>query len=49
VQWEASERFRLTVGNVRGTRLALNGQEIPLPAGRGNVMRDMLLTRELLH
>jgi cytoskeleton protein RodZ len=49
VQWEASERFRLTVGNVRGTRLALNGQEIPLQAGRGNVQRDLLLTRALLH
>jgi len=49
VQWEASERFRLTVGNVRGTRLALNGQEIPLQAGRGNVRRDLLLTRALLH
>jgi cytoskeletal protein RodZ len=49
VQWEASERFRLTVGNVRGIRLALNGQEIPLPAGRRNVIRDMLLTRALLH
>jgi cytoskeleton protein RodZ len=49
VQWEASERFRLTVGNVRGIRLALNGQEIPLRSGRSNVMRDMLLTRALLH
>ena len=49
VQWEASERFRLTVGNVRGIRLALNGQEIPLQSGRSNVMRDMLLTRALLH
>jgi cytoskeletal protein RodZ len=49
VQWEASERFRLTVGNVRGTRLALNGQEIPLQSGRSNVIRDMLLTRALLH
>lgn len=48
VQWEAHERFRLTVGNVRGTRLALNGQDIPLQSGRGNVMRDMLLTRALL-
>ena len=48
VQWEASERFRLTVGNVRGTRLALNGQEIPLQSGRSNVRRDMLLTRALL-
>ena len=49
VQWEASERFRLSIGNVRGTRLALNGQEIPLQAGRGNVQRDLLLTRALLH
>lgn len=49
VQWEASERFRLTIGNVRGTRLALNGQEIPLQVGRGNVQRDLLLTRALLH
>jgi cytoskeleton protein RodZ len=49
VQWEAHERFRLTVGNVRGIRLALNGQELPLQAGRGNVMRNVLLTRALLH
>ncbi len=48
VQWEAHERFRLTVGNARGTRLALNGQDIPLQSGRSNVMRDMLLTRALL-
>jgi cytoskeleton protein RodZ len=48
VQWEAHERFRLTVGNVRGTRLALNGQDIPLQSGRSNVMRDVLLTRALL-
>ena len=47
VQWEASERFRLTVGNVRGIRLALNGQEIPMQSGRSNVKRDMLLTRAL--
>ena len=49
VQWEASERFRLTVGNVRGIRVALTGQAIPLRSGRTNVMRDMLLTRALLH
>ena len=49
VQWEASERFRLSVGNVRGIRLALNGQELPLQSGRSNVRRDMLLTRALLH
>ncbi|MGE3537484.1 MAG: helix-turn-helix domain-containing protein [Candidatus Tectimicrobiota bacterium] len=45
LQWEAHERFRLTIGNARGTRLALNGQAIALPAGRSNVIRDLLLTR----
>lgn len=49
MQWEAAERFRLTIGNARGTRLALNGQEIPLQPGRGNVLRDVVLTRALLH
>jgi cytoskeleton protein RodZ len=49
VQWEARERFRLTVGNVRGIKLVLNGQEIPLQAGRSNVRRDILLTRAFLH
>lgn len=48
IQWEASERFRLTIGNVRGIRLALNGQDIPLQAGRSNVVRDFLLTRSSL-
>ena len=49
LQWEAQERFRLTVGNVRGIKLVLNGQEIPLQSGRSNVRRDVLLTRALLH
>jgi cytoskeletal protein RodZ len=49
LQWEAQERFRLTVGNVRGIKLVLNGQEIPLRSGRSNVRRDILLTRALLH
>ena len=49
VQWEASERFRLTIGNVRGMRLALNGRRSPCRSGRSNVQRDLLLTRALLH
>jgi cytoskeleton protein RodZ len=48
IQWEATERFvLLTIGNARGTRLALNGREIPLPSTRGNVLRDFPVTREL--
>ncbi len=49
VRWQATERFVLTVGNVQGTRLTLNGQEIPLPQTRSNVVRNFLLTRELLN
>ncbi len=48
-RWEAVERFGLTVGNIQGTYVLLNGQEIPLPAGRGNVLRDFLLTDRLLN
>ncbi|GIX46608.1 MAG: hypothetical protein KatS3mg131_0819 [Candidatus Tectimicrobiota bacterium] len=49
IRWEATERFVLTVGNVQGTRLSLNGQDIPLPQTRSNVVRNFLLTRELLN
>jgi hypothetical protein len=49
IQWEATERFvLLTIGNARGTRLALNGREIPLPSTRGNIVREFPVTRELL-
>ena len=48
VQWEATERFRLTVGNVHGTRVVLNGRDIPLPLTQNNVVRDFLVTRELV-
>lgn len=47
-QWEAQERFRITVGNARGTRLALNGQEITLQGGRSNVVRELVLSRAQL-
>ncbi len=47
-QWEAQERFRVTVGNTRGTHLTLNGQEMTLQASRSNVTRDLVLTRAQL-
>jgi hypothetical protein len=49
VSWEAAERFVLTVGNANGVRVSLNGQEIALPPSRSNVVRDFLLTRQLLN
>ena len=49
ISWEAAERFVLTVGNANGVRVSLNGQEIALPPSRSNVVRDFLLTRQLLN
>lgn len=49
VSWEATDRFLLTIGNARGTRLTLNGQEVKLPASRNNVIRDLVVTRETPH
>lgn len=49
ISWEASERFVLTIGNANGVRVSLNGQEITLPPSRSNVVRDFLLTRQLLN
>jgi cytoskeleton protein RodZ len=49
VRWEARERVVMTVGNARGIRLTLNGKDIQLPATRGNVVRDFLVTRALLN
>jgi len=49
MSWEATARFSLTVGNARGIRLTLNGQEMSLPQTRNNVVRDFLLTRAQLN
>lgn len=49
IEWEADERFRLTVGNAQGTRLTLNGRDVPLPPTRNNVVRDFVLTRHMVN
>jgi cytoskeleton protein RodZ len=48
VHWEAQERFLMTIGNARGTRLVLNGKDLPLFPTRNNVLRDFQVTRQLL-
>jgi cytoskeleton protein RodZ len=48
IRWQAEERFVLTVGNAHGTRLQLNEQAVPLPPTGSNVVRDFVLTREVL-
>ncbi len=48
IHWEARDRFVMTIGNARNTRLVLNGKELSLPSARGNVVRDFQVTRQLL-
>lgn len=49
IRWEATEHFTLTVGNAKGTTLLLNDRKIPLPPAQNNVVRNFLLTRDLLN
>jgi cytoskeleton protein RodZ len=46
--WEAQHHFLMTIGNARGIRLTLNGQEVTLPPGRSNIVRDFQITRTFL-
>jgi cytoskeleton protein RodZ len=43
-----SEKFRVTIGNRRGTRIFLNGKSIDLPFGTSDVIRDFDITAKLI-
>ena len=47
--WKASEKFTLTVGNVAGTQVSLNGAEIALPRNSSNVLRDFVIPGKSLN
>ena len=47
--WKASEKFALTVGNVAGTQISLNGSEVTLPQSASNVLRDFVITKKYLN
>ncbi len=42
-RWGAEQGFLLTVGNAGGVELLLDGRPVPLPARRGEVIRDLEL------
>lgn len=42
------EKFRVTIGNRRGTQIFLNGQSIDLPFGTSDVIRDFDITAKLI-
>jgi len=48
VTWRAANKFVLVIGNVKGTEMTLNGTEIQIPEGKQNVLRDFVVTRELI-
>ncbi|GJL78768.1 MAG: helix-turn-helix domain-containing protein [Nitrospinaceae bacterium] len=43
-----NEKFRVTIGNRRGTHLFLNGKSIDLPSGTNDVIRDFDITAKLI-
>ncbi len=45
VQWKASDRFTLTLGNAGGVRGSLNGKQLEPFGPRGHVARDIVLKR----
>lgn len=48
MQWKAAHDFKLTVGNAGGISIKLNNREIPSLGKRGVVIRDFVLTRQIL-
>ena len=44
--WKASDQFVLTVGNVAGTQVSLNGSEVALPKNPSNVLRDFIVPKK---
>lgn len=47
VQWQATDRFVLKIGNARGIRLMVNGRDVSLPPTPDNMVRDFVLTRDM--
>ncbi len=46
--WSANDRILLTLGNVKGVELELNGEKITVPKLEGNVLRNYPITRNSL-
>ena len=47
--WRASGKFTLTLGNIAGARVSLNGANVALPKNPSNVLRDFVITRKSLN
>jgi hypothetical protein len=47
-KWMAQERFVISIGNARGTRLRLNGHELTLPQTAPSILRHYTISRDML-
>jgi transcriptional regulator with XRE-family HTH domain len=47
-KWLGRERFVLSIGNARATRLRLNGRELPIPQPAHSVLRQYTVSRDML-
>ena len=47
-KWQAQERFLVSIGNARTTRLELNGHPLPLPQPPQSILRHYPISREML-
>jgi cytoskeleton protein RodZ len=48
IKWIGRERFVVSIGNARATRLLLDGREIPLPHLPHSILRHYTISRDML-
>lgn len=48
IKWIGQEHFVISIGNVRATRLKLNGQELSIPQPSQSVLRHYSISRDML-
>lgn len=47
-KWMGRERFVLSIGNARATRLMLNGRELPISQPAHSILRQYTVSRDML-
>jgi hypothetical protein len=47
-KWIARERFILSIGNARATRLKLNGRDLTIPQPAQSILRHYTISRDML-
>jgi cytoskeleton protein RodZ len=48
IKWMGRERFVLSIGNARATRLKLNGRDLPIPPPSQSILHHFTVSRDML-